>query len=255
MRRFFMLVFLLAFSSVAWSQTVGPITITTSSASPSPCITLKNNYGSVAIKLLGTWTSTAGLQPTAGVQGQTQDNTTVIQQGQSSPQGTITANGTYKAAVNGNDQFCLTGFTTTGTATLYLTASPDILGPLAQTIMLKQGILTGQNAAFGLTTIYTTTVTGLYRISASVYATANSSTAWAIEADLGFTLLGQASALTTYKYSSCTVGTTGTNPTQSAPNNQIVYIAAGQAIQIEVQTDSGSNTGGTYTLIYSIEQV
>lgn len=119
-------VFTIGFSPPSEAQaTAGPFTISSSS---SPCAKISvTGQGSVVAKVSGTFSIT--LQPELSMQGQPPDNTVVTPSTSTSgtKQGTITAAGSYSAAVGSYDTFlvCVSSYVS-GSATIYLNTSPVI---------------------------------------------------------------------------------------------------------------------------------
>jgi hypothetical protein len=70
------------------------------------------------------WSGT--MQPEASIQGKTPANLQVTPSTSTTPQSTITANGTYRADVTGYDTFILCGASVTNTAQIYINATPRV---------------------------------------------------------------------------------------------------------------------------------
>jgi len=97
----------------------GPFTLT---ASQCATITVDRYIATVGIQVQGTWTGT--LQPQLSIQGQAPANIQVTPVGSTTPQSTITTNGTFKGSAAGGTTFLLCGNTiASGTAVVYLNAS------------------------------------------------------------------------------------------------------------------------------------
>lgn len=114
----------LLFAAPLIAQSTGPFVLT---ATTSPCaqIATADRYATVGIQVSGTFSAT--LQPSVTIQGQPAANTTVIPVASTTPQGTITAAGTYLASVAGVSTFqvCASAFVS-GTATVWLNVSSGI---------------------------------------------------------------------------------------------------------------------------------
>lgn len=124
MKRLLFYLSLLCLSAPAWSQQAGPFPIT---AATSPCalIQTSDRIATVGIQVVGTWVGT--LQPQVTIQGQPAANTSVTPVGSTTPQSTITANGTFTSSAAGLSTFqiCATAWTS-GTANIYLNVSTGV---------------------------------------------------------------------------------------------------------------------------------
>jgi hypothetical protein len=118
------LLFFLLFSASLFAQSkAGPFTL---NASTSPCAIIgATANATVGIQVTGTFSAT--LQPEVSIAGQSPQNSQVTPSTSSTLQSTITTAGIYSAGVGGYDSFllCVSAYSS-GTATVYLTATPVI---------------------------------------------------------------------------------------------------------------------------------
>lgn len=118
-----LLLIALCLSLPAFSQSVGPISITGSQCAQ---ISTFDQSAAVGIYISGSWSGT--IQSQGSIQGQAAFNLQVSPSATLTPQSTITANGGYVAAVAGLDLFQVCGNTVTGTAVIFLNGSQAQLG-------------------------------------------------------------------------------------------------------------------------------
>jgi hypothetical protein len=101
-------------------------------------------------------------------------------------------------------------------------------------------------------TVFTTSVQGVYVLNCNIYATTASSTAFVINLDFTAHLLN-ATANTTGVCASSTIGVTAVPQLTNVTFNGI--FAASLAILIGTYASSGSNTGGAWNYVVTIERL
>jgi len=111
----------------------------------------------------------------------------------------------------------------------------------------------GKSAVVTNATVFSTTAAGYYRVSGQVWPTTLSSGAWQIYPATTVTPNGATGAQT---FAIGDVISIGTSYTVTASNpSQIFYLASGATIGISTVTQSGSNSGGVYSYIVTIERL
>jgi hypothetical protein len=111
----------------------------------------------------------------------------------------------------------------------------------------------GQAAASGAySTVYTTSAAGIYRVSATIYPTTLSSSAWTVEVAAQVTQNGS----TGPEGDELVAATIGTTFGALATTLSRTYaLANGATVGIGTFTTTGSNIGGVYTYAVTIERL
>jgi hypothetical protein len=119
-------------------------------------------------------------------------------------------------------------------------------------IVYQSGVVSQTSAAGSYSTIWTTSVQGVYEISCDIYATTASSTAYVINLDMAFSLLNATSGTT----GACATGTIGIVAAPTGGTSQpTVLLGASKAISAGSFTSTGTNTGGAWNYVITIERV
>lgn len=211
-------------------QTVGPISITTTTPSTT-CATLNvnSNVSIVGIYVSGTWTGT--LQPKASISGTTSFNVQVTPSTSTTPQATITANGAYTASVAGWNQFQLCGPTSSGTVVIYLNGSSG---------SAKSGGSSGGSSSWGAITGTLSSQTDLQTALNAKEATANK------DAASGYAGLDSGTKLNPAEFPTPTTSTFGGVKDVAAESHKYVTsVVNGVPIKAQPACSDLSNAAGS----------
>jgi hypothetical protein len=127
-------------------------------------------------------------------------------------------------------------------------------GALGVPVVVYASGYTGLSSTSGSIGTYTTTSAGFFRVSASIYATTNSSSAWTIY-PLASALQNGATAATTGPVGSA-VNIDGNSSVASGYSPSLLFnLVASATITFETVLVSGSNTGGVYTVLFAVERL
>ena len=147
---------------------------------------------------------------------------------------------------------------TTGAASLSVGGSISSLG--SQTLTGALGVAgvvytnvsTGHSAVISNSNVYATTAAGYYRVSAMVWPTTNSSSAWDVYVLATMTPNGGTAAM---QFTVSPVVNIDGAAVAAWGQNSMVYLASSATIGISIASTSGSNTSGVYSYSVTIERL
>ena len=198
-------VFLMLAAKPVFSQSAGPVTITSAQCA----IISADGEATAGINVSGTWTGT--LQPQGTIQGQIAFNVQVTPAGSTTPQSTITANGAYVLSVAGYSSFQVCGNTVaTGAAIINLNVSPRGggvgIGGATTQVQFNDGGNFGGDSSF--TFDKTTKILTAGKLSTAANCAANGSAANPSVVACAAAAAGSFSCATAASTGTCTVSTT-----------------------------------------------
>lgn len=126
-------------------------------------------------------------------------------------------------------------------------------GALGVSGVVFKSTLTGLTTVAGGDTSYTTTAAGVFRVCSNIYPTTLSSSAWAIYSICTCTQSGATGASTMTVGPEVTIGTTYSIEANSV--SAIYNMSSGATLTLGVLAASGSNTGGVYTVVWTVERL
>ena len=127
-------------------------------------------------------------------------------------------------------------------------------GALGVPVVVYSHVTTGQSSTSGSIGTYATTSAGAFRVSASVYATTNSSSAWTIYPLASATQNGATAATSGPVGFSVNVDGNAATATGFSPS-LVFNLATSTTITFETILVSGSNTGGVYAVLFTVERL